>query len=146
MLMGMKKLFRWTALLLTVARDGQTPAMVGTTAVVRGRMMELLGAGTLTPEQCDDAFITGMFSLLDDMMGVPMEQALGLLELPDSVTGAILKKEGVLGQMLALTIACESNDDDAFAVTANALNFSNHHINMSHMEALVWADAFASQT
>ena len=146
MLMGMKKLFRWTALLLTVARDGQTPAVVGTTAVVRGRMMELLGVGTLTTEQCDDAFVAGMFSLLDDMMGVPMEQALSLLELPDTVTGAILKKEGFLGQMLALTIACESNDEDAFAAAANALNFSNHHINMAHMEALVWADAFASQT
>lgn len=144
MLMGMKKLFRWTALLLTVARENHLPAVVGTTAVVRGRMMELLGAGTLTPEQCDDAFVVGIFSLLDDMMGVPMVQALGLLDLPETVTQAILQKQGVLGQMLDLTIACESNDDTTFSTAATALNYTSHHINMAHMESLVWADSFVS--
>lgn len=144
MLMGMKKLFRWTALLLTVARESHLPAVVGATAVVRGRMMELLGAGTVTPEQSDDAFVVGIFSLLDDMMGVPIEQALGLLDLPEAVTQAILQRQGVLGQMLTLTIACERNDDTAFSAAAAALNYTNHHINMAHMESLIWADALTA--
>jgi EAL and modified HD-GYP domain-containing signal transduction protein len=143
-LMGMKRLFRWTALLLTVARENHLPAVVGTTAVVRGRMMELLGADTLTPDQCDDAFVVGIFSLLDDMMGVPMEQALGLLDLPEAVTQAILQRQGVLGQMLTLTVACESNDDGAFSTAATALNYTNHHINMAHMESLIWADSLTA--
>ena len=144
MLMGMKKLFRWTALLLTVARENHLPAAVGTTAVVRGRMMELLGAGTLTPDQSDNAFVVGIFSLLDEMMGVPMAQALGLLDLPDEVTQAILLKTGVLGHMLALTIACESDDESSFGVAATALGYTSHHINMAHMESLLWADSLAS--
>jgi c-di-GMP-related signal transduction protein len=144
MLMGMKKLFRWTALLLTVARDNQLPAVLGTTAVVRGRMMELLGAGTLTPEQSDNAFVVGFFSLLDEMMGVPMAQALGLLDLPDDVIQALLQRQGVLGQMLALTIACESDDDTSFSAAAAALGYSTHHINIAHMESLVWADSPSS--
>lgn len=49
MLMGLKKLFRWAALLLTASRTSGAPSSVGQTAVVRGRLMELLALETLPP-------------------------------------------------------------------------------------------------
>ena len=76
MILGLKKLFRWAALLLTTSRAGGTPPAVGQTAVVRGRLMELLTAELLSPEECDNAFVVGVFSLLDVMLGQPMEKAL----------------------------------------------------------------------
>ncbi|MCX7278330.1 MAG: HDOD domain-containing protein [Burkholderiales bacterium] len=144
MLMGLKKLFRWAALLLTAARADGAAAAVGTTAVVRGRMMELLATGTLTPEECDGAFVVGIFSLLDVMLGIPMEQALDLLSLPPAVNEALRSGSGIYGSMLALTKACENNDDDAFNAAAHSLQFTNHHINMAHMEAMVWADGLTT--
>ncbi|MEP6970533.1 MAG: HDOD domain-containing protein, partial [Betaproteobacteria bacterium] len=39
MLLGLKKLFRWAALLLTTSRAGGVPPVVGQTAIVRGRLM-----------------------------------------------------------------------------------------------------------
>jgi EAL and modified HD-GYP domain-containing signal transduction protein len=140
MLMGLKKLFRWAALLLAASRAAGSPPIVGTTAVVRGRMMELLGAGTLAVEECDAAFVVGVFSLLDDMLAMPMEQALTLLSLPDPVLLALRQGSGIYGQMLKLVKAAESADDEAFAAAAIALGYTNHHVNMAHMEALVWAD------
>lgn len=141
MLIGMKRLLRWTALLLTASRSNEAAAIVGTTAVVRGRMMELLGAANLSPDDCEAAFVVGLFSLLDDMLGVPMQEALQLLTLPAPITDAILKGEGVLGKMLALTRAAEAYDDASFATLAHELKYSSHHINMAHMDALVWADS-----
>ncbi len=44
---------------------------MGQTAVVRGRLMELLAAEMLTPEEVDNAFIVGMFSLLDPRWASP---------------------------------------------------------------------------
>jgi EAL and modified HD-GYP domain-containing signal transduction protein len=141
MLIGMKRLMRWTALLLTASRSSEAAAVVGTTAVVRGRMMELLGADTLSAEDRESAFVVGLFSLLDDMLGVPMADALQLLTLPTAITLAIQNETGVLGRMLALTKAAESYDDASFASLATELNYSSHTINMAHMDALVWADA-----
>ena len=112
-------------------------------AVVRGRMMELLATGTLTPEECDGAFVVGIFSLLDVMLGMPLDQALALLSLPPAVAEALEHGTGIYGPMLALTKACESDDDTAFSTAADALQFSSHHINMAHMEALVWADTLS---
>ena len=141
MILGLKKLFRWAALLLTTSRKDGSPPAVGQTAVVRGRLMELLAAELLPPEECDNAFVVGVFSMLDTMLGVPMERALESVALPESVVEALLHNKGVFAPFLELTRACESGDDAAFARTADALHLSNHQINMAHMNALIWAES-----
>ena len=145
MILGLKKLFRWAALLLTTSRKDGAPAAVGQTAVVRGRLMELLAAELLPPEECDNAFVVGVFSLLDAMLGVPMDRALESVALPDSVQEALLHNRGVFAPFLDLTRACESGDDAAFARCADALHLSNHQVNMAHMNALIWAESLTAE-
>lgn len=140
MLLGLNRLFKWAALLLTTSRNGDMPPAVGTTAVARGRLMELLAAELLAPEECDNAFVVGVFSLLDTMLGVSMESALATVSLPESVTQALLHRTGPLAPFLELTIACETGDDEAFARTANLLGLNNNQVNWAHVQALVWAE------
>ena len=140
MLMGLKRLFRWAALLLTAARTGGAPSSVGQTAVVRGRLMELLALETLPPEEADLAFVVGIFSLLPVMLSMPMESALGLLNVPEPVAAALLRREGFLGDLLTLAEACESSDDASFDCTAGLLHLSSQQINLAHLQALAWAD------
>ncbi len=140
MILGLKKLFRWAALLLTTSRAGGVPPVVGMTAIVRGRLMELLAAELLPPEECDNAFVTGVFSLLDAMLGMPMEKALDAISLPEPVTAALLHKQGPLAPFLELCIACETADDEVFARVANLLTLSNRQVNWAHLQALAWAE------
>lgn len=141
MLLGLKKLFRWAALLLTASRVGGAPPAVGSTAVVRGRMMELLAAGTMTPDECDSAFVVGVFSLLDTMLGMPMERAVELLTLPQPVVDALLHARGPYAELLALARSCEVGDDPNFKRAAASLHLSDRQINLAHLDALAWADA-----
>lgn len=144
MLMGLKKLFRWAALLLTNSRQGGTPPSVGQTAVVRGRLMELLALEkSLSQDDVDQAFVTGIFSLLDTMLGMPMAVALGLVSVPPSTEAALLDNAGVLGNLLVLAKACESGNDVEFDQAANALQLTSQQINNAHLQALAWADHFA---
>ncbi|WPB58170.1 EAL and HDOD domain-containing protein [Xylophilus sp. GOD-11R] len=143
MILGLNKLFRWAAMLMTTPQDGSAPAL-GTTAVVRGRLMELLAAEIMPPEECDNAFVVGVFSLLDAMLGMPIAKALESLSLPQSVTDALLHRRGPLAPLLTLTEACESEDDKVFAETAIALKLSNHQVNWAHLNALAWADDMAA--
>ena len=140
MMIGLKKLFRWAALLMTTSRAGGVPSAVGNMAVVRGRLMELLAAELLPPEECDNAFVVGVFSLLDTMLGMPLNKALESISLPETVTHALLHNAGLLAPFLELTKACESADDAVFARTAASLNLSNHQINWAHLNALAWAE------
>ncbi|WP_404300182.1 EAL and HDOD domain-containing protein [Alicycliphilus denitrificans] len=145
MILGLKKLFRWAALLLTTSRKDGAPPAVGQTAVVRGRLMELLAAELLPKEECDNAFVVGVFSLLDSMLGMPMEQALESVALPESVQDALLHNQGVFAPFLELTKACESGDDEAFARTAEALHLSNRQVNWAHLQALAWAESLTAE-
>lgn len=140
MLLGLKKLFKWAALLLTTSQAGGIPPAVGSTAVVRGRLMELLAADTLDSDERDNAFVVGIFSLLDTLLGVPLPAALATLSLPESVTNALLYGTGPLAPYLALAQACESGDDETFARTTAALGLSSNQVNWAHLQALAWAE------
>ncbi len=141
MILGLKKLFRWAALLLTTSRAGGVPAAVGMTAIVRGRLMELLAAELLPAEEWDNAFVVGVFSLLDTMLGMPMDKALEAISLPESVVSALLLRRGVLAPFLELTVACETADDESFARVAEELSLSNRQVNWAHLQALAWAES-----
>jgi c-di-GMP-related signal transduction protein len=140
MLLGLNRLFKWAALLLTTSHGGNMPPAVGTTAVARGRLMELLAAELLPPEECDNAFVVGVFSLLDTMLGLSMETALATVSLPESVTQALLHGTGPLAPFLELTLACETGNDEAFGRTATQLGLNNNQVNWAHVQALVWAE------
>jgi c-di-GMP-related signal transduction protein len=143
MMLGLKKLFRWAALLMTTSRTGGAASAVGSMAVVRGRLMELLAAELLPQEECDNAFVVGVFSMLDTMLGMPLEKALDTILLPESVTNALLHNTGILAPFLALTKACESADDEAFARTTEALQLTNQQVNWAHLQALAWAETLS---
>jgi c-di-GMP-related signal transduction protein len=140
MLLGLKRLFKWAALLMTTSRLGDTPPAVGATAVVRGRLMELLAGQVLSPEESDNAFVVGVFSLLDTMLGISMESAMATLALPANITDALLTRTGPLAPFLDLTIACETGDDATFAKAADQLGLNSNQINMAHLQALSWAE------
>ena len=141
MLLGLKKLFRWAALLLTAQQASAAPPAVAAAAVVRGRLLENLITEKMGNEHADDAFVTGVFSLLDAMLGVPMAQALALLALPEPVTQALMAGSEPYGPFLALAKACEDGDDARFADLAQQLALGSHTINLAHLQALAWADS-----
>ena len=145
MLLGLKKLFRWAALLLTATRADNSPATIGNMAVVRGRLMELLAEQALNPEDADNAFVVGIFSLLDVMLGVPLDQALETLTLPQSVMDVLLRREGPYAPLLELAEACELGDEVRFNQACQALRLSGQQANWAHLQALAWADQMVNE-
>lgn len=143
MLLGLNRLFKWAALLMTTSKVGDVPPAVGTTAVIRGRLMELLAAEVLEPEEADNAFVVGIFSLLDTMLGLPMKAALQGITLPEPVNQALMLGTGPLAPLLELTIACETGDDEGFARAAQQLTLTSKQINWAHLQALAWAESMA---
>ena len=140
MMLGLKKLFRWAALLLTTSQGADGSPAVANLAVVRGRLMELLAADSLTPEECDNAFVVGVFSMLDTLLGMKLEQAIEAIALPDTVVDALLHNQGALAPYLELTKACENADDALFAKAIATLKLSSQQVNLAHLQALSWTE------
>jgi EAL and modified HD-GYP domain-containing signal transduction protein len=138
-LMGYQKLGRWAAMLMTSASHSST-SLLGASSVVRGRMMELLAQYHLPDEQVGTAFLAGLLSQMDNMLGSPMAVALQGLDLDPEIRAALVDRAGQFGMMLNLVVACEAQDDQAYAEAFARLNYSNHQVNMAHLEALMWCD------
>lgn len=139
-MLGYKPLYRWLTLLLANAStNGYSPVLLET-AVVRGRLAELLGLKALGKADAENIFVAGMFSLLDRLLGMPMEEVLAGIQLSDEVVAALMSRSGKYGPYLALAEACELNSSLVSSLAAS-LGLSPVDVNKAHLEALAWTQS-----
>jgi EAL and modified HD-GYP domain-containing signal transduction protein len=137
-MLGYTPLYRWLSLLLATASTHAHSAVLMQTAVVRGRFAELAGHGILPKNEAENLFVVGMFSLLDRLLGIPMEEVLEKVQLSESISQALLAREGVYGPFLALAESLEPDNGDVGAL-ADALFLNPRQVNEAHLAALAWA-------
>lgn len=118
-LVGRRQLRRWVQLLLYT--DGAPAGAANPLlqlAATRGRLMESV-ADALWPgtgERADLAFMVGILSLMPAVFGVSFEDILPSLPLPDEARGALLAREGLLGDLLVRIQALELDPMDESAL------------------------------
>lgn len=146
-ILGRRQLQRWLQLLIYANNlaDGNTPNPLMQLAAARGRQMELLSAliepGPDIPELSDNAFMTGLFSLLDVLINLPMREILAELPMQTEVEEALISPSngGALGQLLSAIIATESgNFLDAEAILSR-LGISPAMHAKAQVTAFYWA-------
>ncbi|TFW31639.1 HDOD domain-containing protein, partial [Massilia horti] len=102
--LGRRQLQRWLQLLLYARQQANgLPNLMLPLAALRGAQMEALckrDGGDRDSQEL--AFMTGVFSLLDCLFGIPMAVLVGELKLPPEAEAALLRREGALGQRLSL--------------------------------------------
>ena len=141
---------RWLQLLLLastgkVANLQRSPLLQ--VAALRGRMMEIL-VGQLQQRHrqlADQAFITGIMSMLPLALGMPMEEIFAQITLDAAIMQALKTGEGILGKVLAL-IVCFDEEDSA---GCNALlgeeilaGINHAALNSSLADALRWINSW----
>lgn len=140
-ILGYDKLNKWLSLLLvTASKDPAAPALMQT-AIARGRFMEIIGQGFFEKSKLDNLFITGAFSLLNILLGAKIEAVLEHMHLPEAITDALLRREGVYGPFLDLAMAGEGDDPAPLAAKAAALGVPAAKVNHAQIEALAFADS-----
>lgn len=143
-LIGRRQLQRWLQLLL-FSRGADVDLAHNPLlqlAALRGRFMELL-AERLVPEQRelrDPAFLTGLMSIVPAALGMSMTDVLGQIAVGSDVRLALARREGALGQMLALTERYDDNDIDGVLglLAAYGTNGRLGVLGETLTEALAW--------
>lgn len=144
MALGYEQLYRWlTLLLFAQAGRGHDGGAHITNALARGRLIELLGQDRLARPARDGLFIVGVFSMLDALLGVPLDQALADIKLAPEVDAALLRGEGPLLPYLELALACENRLYDRVVRIADDCGLDAEAVNAAHLSALVWAESIA---
>ncbi|MES2164925.1 MAG: HDOD domain-containing protein [Pseudomonadota bacterium] len=102
--LGRRQLQRWLQLLLYARQqdDGMSNPLLPLAAVRAAQMEGLSKALGWERDQQDMAFVAGVFSLLDVLLGMPMTEIVAALSLDLDVVMALLDRAGPLGELLAL--------------------------------------------
>lgn len=138
-LVGRERLARWLMLLLCnqAAQSGRSSSALDT-ALVRARFMEL-GARPGETASADSLFLTGLLSLIDVVLQVPLERAFESLSVSTEIAEAILTGGGPNAPLLALAKACEQADNEALAPLAERCGLTPAQVSGNQFAALSWA-------
>jgi EAL and modified HD-GYP domain-containing signal transduction protein len=129
-------------LLLFVNPGGDMQSPLLELAATRGKLMELL-AVKLSPQNRDfqdRAFMAGIMSLLDTLLGMPMEEVIKQISLISEIENALLKHEGKLGNLLLLVEKLEQNDFDAAEGLMADMQLNLGDLMQAQIEAMHWAN------
>ncbi len=144
-LVGLRTLYRWLALLLVTARQTPTNALAARTAVMRGRICELLGQSRLDRQAQDELFMTGLFSLAEPLLEIPLDLLLERLPMPDPVVQALVRQEGPYAPFLNLAEASERGDFERIARYASDIDSSPEEVNRAQLQSLAWTEELTSE-
>lgn len=145
-LIGRRQLQRWLQLLLYVRPQGSaTASPLLPRAALRAGLMEALARQSGQSREAQErAFMVGMFSLLDLLLGMPLAQIIAPLGLAEEVAAALTGGEGPLGRTLTAVAAGERSDLAALASALTAAGISGDDWTRALVQAAGWA-ALVSQ-
>lgn len=139
--LGRQQLQRWLQLLLFVNPGGDLQNPLLELAATRGKLMELLAMAQSERDKDhhDRAFMTGIMSLLDTLLGMPMEEVVKQVSLASDVENALLNHEGELGNLLLLVEKMERNDFHAAEGLLADMQLNLGNLMQAQIEAMSWA-------
>lgn len=144
-LLGRRQLQRWLQLLIyadQLSTDHKANPLLQL-AAERGRQLELLssppGSADDGQEVGDLAFMTGIFSLLDVLLRLPMAEILAELPLPLEVAEALANGSGRLGSLLKAIASGETMDIAAARDRLVSLGIDAADHSRAQIGAFLWA-------
>jgi EAL and modified HD-GYP domain-containing signal transduction protein len=141
--LGEIEIRRWIALTVLPELASGRPKELLDTAVIRARMCERMADESGKRAIAQQAFLTGMFSLLEALLKRPMAELAEELKFPAPLTRALVERDGSsdLCAILSAVENYERADWDTVHEIAGRLNLSTPSVADAYVDALNWAHA-----
>lgn len=133
MLIGQKNLRKWLLMIafsqVSTTSNSVNPLLFS--VQTRSQIMFQIASQTIDINniQAEEASFVGVLSLLDHLIGVSKATLFESIYVDEHIKEAVIYEKGILGKMLALTIAIEGFDTEKIATLRKELNLSNTQIN-----------------
>ncbi|HTH40000.1 MAG TPA: HDOD domain-containing protein [Rhodocyclaceae bacterium] len=140
--LGREQLRRWLQVLLYVLDGSGSHSPLLELALRRARFMEYVLTYRTHHETSllqDEAYMVGLLSLADALMGWPMDKVAERLHLAEELKIALVRRDRPLGHLITLCEALEQGDLDRVSQMAEDLQISEEGIMTAQNEAIAWA-------
>jgi c-di-GMP-related signal transduction protein len=140
---GLDGIRRWLSVVTLMDLTSDKPAELAITALIRARFCELVALAAGLQARASSLFLMGMVSVLDAMLGRPLDQLLEGLGLHAGITRVLLgvaPSGEASAQVWKLALAYEAADWLRVAEAATALEVPPEAVPPLYASAVKWAD------
>ncbi len=138
-LLGPRQFKQWASLLLMASMGSDKPDELVVQALIRGRFCESLAPMLGMKQRSQELFLLGMFSVIDAILGRPLDEILKNLPLSDEIKDALCGKPNRLRAVFDYALAYEKGDWDSLSAMAAALGLDESGIPAVYLSAVHWA-------
>jgi c-di-GMP-related signal transduction protein len=139
LLLGPRQFRQWASLLVMASMGSDKPDELVVRALIRGRFCESLAPILGMKQRSQELFLLGMFSVIDAILGRPLEEILKDLPLSDEIKDALSGKPNPLRAVFDYALAYEKGDWDGLSAKADALGLDESGIPAVYLAAVHWA-------
>lgn len=145
--LGMEQLKQWIYLLSFRDGSGDMQDELIKTSFQRAMFCKNLAsiATTKLPISASEAYMMGMFSTLETLMEVPLEDALYELPISEHIKAALIKNEGICADLYNLVLSYERADWGKITAYAEALGIPQNNLTQIYFDCVenvneIWQD------
>ncbi|MCP4151685.1 MAG: HDOD domain-containing protein [bacterium] len=143
-LLGESEIKKWISVIILSQIGRDKPDQLIQLSVTRARFCESIIDQTPLLDRKADAFMMGMFSLLDTLMGRSMEEVLEFLPMAADIKGALLGEQNGFKDVLEIAVQYEKGNWDAAREFSDCISLPFSVLPHFYMEAVTWANSLES--
>lgn len=135
-ILGLGQLKQWIYLLSFKQDDGAQEELVKLSFLRAMFASELVVLAHDMPISRSEGYLLGMFSTLDKLMDISLDEALEQLPISDEIKNGLLKGEGKAGTLLSLVLSYEKADWRNMSTAAEELSIPSSLIAQKYFECV----------
>jgi c-di-GMP phosphodiesterase len=141
-IVGRQMLYRWLALLMvsSMVTGNDVSDQLVYAALLRARLCELIAESSPQVRHPQALFMTGLFSMLDVLLRMPMRDVLSRVSVSDEVRQAVMAGTGPYAEPLLLADAYQRGEWDQVDVLASSLGVLPMQMAWLYTKSLTWVN------
>jgi EAL and modified HD-GYP domain-containing signal transduction protein len=135
-LLGINGLKKWSLIYLAEGLRNDKPDILFVNTLTRAKFSESVAEDFDIEKKSGELFTMGMLSMMDAFLNRPLEDIIDEISLTDEVRRALLKGEGLLGEILELAIAFERVKWQEIAIIEKSYGLNPRKLYQKYLDAV----------
>jgi EAL and modified HD-GYP domain-containing signal transduction protein len=137
-ILGQKEVKKWATIAISIGIGEDRPSEITRLSLIRAKFAENLAPAFEMAIKSGLLFISGLFSLLDVILQLPMEKAVKEVALDSEVHDALVHGKGKINDVLSLVFAYARADWNSASIIMVRNDLSVEEVTQAFIDALLW--------
>ena len=145
-MLGQKEIKKWVSTAVSNALCVDSPSEITRLSLIRAKFCENLARHFEMAVMQENLFLMGLFSVLDVVLDMPLEDAFKMVFVPPQISDALVRQQGDFFSILYFVMQYEFGHWKEISRVALVRNIAINQIHFAYKEALIWYSELINMT